>query len=99
FEICDTRMTNGNKRINIKCIYEVESLSNDEKCRGGKKLVILMIMKNVENICEQKLKDIDQHAKFLCDFQQSVTQKKMIAQQNRKEANCSFKCLVFRSNI
>lgn len=50
FEICDVRMTNGNERINIKCIYEVKSLSNDEKCRGRIKLFILMIMKNVENI-------------------------------------------------
>ncbi|KAK0087020.1 hypothetical protein PV325_001900 [Microctonus aethiopoides] len=43
----------------------------------------------------QELKDIDQHAKFLGDFQQSVTREKKIAQQNEKETNCSFKCLVF----
>ncbi|KAK0076418.1 hypothetical protein PV325_005437 [Microctonus aethiopoides] len=47
----------------------------------------------------QEFKDIGQHAKFLSDFQQPVTQEKMIAQQNRKQVNCSFKYLVFGSGI
>ncbi|KAK0073241.1 hypothetical protein PV325_010043 [Microctonus aethiopoides] len=42
--------------------------------------------------CEinQEFKDIDQHAKFLGDLQQPITQEKMIAQQYRKE---------FRDNV
>ncbi|KAK0071139.1 hypothetical protein PV325_013463, partial [Microctonus aethiopoides] len=54
---------------------------------------------SIRALFTQDLEDVDRHAIFLGDFQKPVTQDKMIAQRNQEKANCSFKCLVFRSDI